>query len=469
MKNKRGTKFVILVGFGLILGILASVTVIWLAHIRANTAQFTDRVYEQKKAELLFVMLDAASQRALSLYRMSVLSDPFDQDEEYLYFRSQAERFIKARLAIVEQGETEKELVAWEKVLPLVQKGTANQAVVADLITDGKVSEATELMASVVIPNQNRVLAYLTEMVDLQKEHIATELEKVTEQNNSVFFQVAVLGFIALVLGGIIAFVVFRTTTKSEEDLIQAQKEAMDANKHKSLFLANMSHELRTPLNAIIGYSEMLEDDVGGVANESIASDLDKISGAGHHLLGLINDILDLTKIEAGKMEAFPENFNVTKLIKEITSTIQPLLDQNQNKLQVSVSEITSEVFNDYTKLRQTIFNLLSNACKFTTNGFIELTVSEIEMENKAWIEIIVKDTGIGMSDHHMDKLFDPFTQADASTTRDYGGTGLGLHICKEFCEMMDGYITVQSVEFAGSTFTVQIPAILERQAAVAS
>ena len=204
------------------------------------------------------------------------MSDPFDQDEEYLYFRSQAERFIKARLVIVEQGETDKERVAWEKVLPLVRKWTANQAIAADLITDGKVSEATELMASVVIPNQNRVLAYLTEMVDLQKEHIATELEKVTEQNNSVFSQVAVLGFIALVLGGIIASVVFRTTTKSEEDLIQAQKEAMDANKHKSLFLANMSHELRTPLNAIIGYSEMLEDDVGDVANESVASDLIK-------------------------------------------------------------------------------------------------------------------------------------------------------------------------------------------------
>jgi signal transduction histidine kinase len=219
-----------------------------------------------------------------------------------------------------------------------------------------------------------------------------------------------------------------------------------------------MSHELRTPLNAIIGYSEMLQEEAVDLGEETFSSDLNKIRGAGQHLLSLINDILDVSKIEAGKKEIYPEQFNLTTLVEEVSSTIQPLLSKNENSLQVDISDFDAEMHTDLTKLRQTLFNLLSNASKFTVHGEICLNASRLTVHNEPWIKIAVKDSGIGMNAEQMDKLFAPFTQADASTTRNYGGTGLGLTISKHFCELLGGNISVVSEPSVGSTFTIAIP-----------
>jgi signal transduction histidine kinase/CheY-like chemotaxis protein len=239
-----------------------------------------------------------------------------------------------------------------------------------------------------------------------------------------------------------------------------ARDEAVQASQSKSQFLANMSHELRTPLNAIIGYSEMLQDDAEDQGLDSFIPDLQKIHGAGKHLLGLINDILDISKIEAGKMDLFLETFELPLVINEIAATVHPLLEKNSNQLVVQCADQVGAMHADLTKVRQILFNLLSNASKFTEQGKVTLTVTrEAKNHGCDWIVFSVADSGIGMTDEQLGRLFQAFTQADASTTRKYGGTGLGLTISRRFSQMMGGEITVASEEGKGSVFTVRIPA----------
>ena len=251
----------------------------------------------------------------------------------------------------------------------------------------------------------------------------------------------------------------------------QARESAEAANRTKSTFLANMSHELRTPLNAIIGYSEMLSEEAQDSGQTHMLPDLQKINVAGKHLLDLINAILDLSKIEAGKMDLYLETFDVKKMVSDVVSVIQPLVAKNGNTLQVNVPDDIGTMHADLTKVRQSLFNLLSNAAKFTEHGTITLSVGLTNDKGRTTndatfvlghsssvLRLAVTDTGIGMSDAQREKLFEEFTQADASTSRKYGGTGLGLALSRRFCRMMGGDITVESESGKGSTFTIVLP-----------
>ena len=250
------------------------------------------------------------------------------------------------------------------------------------------------------------------------------------------------------------------TERKQAEAAVQeARRVAEQANRTKSDFLANMSHELRTPLNAIIGYSEMLMEDAADRGDEASVGDLQKIKGAGKHLLGIINDILDLSKIEAGRMDVYLEQVFLPRLIEEVRTIVEPLMSKNGNTLVIDCSADIGSLRTDLTKLKQSLINLLSNAAKFTKQGEVRLSLARVADEGRpASIRFAVSDSGIGMTEEQMGRLFQAFTQADSSTTRHFGGTGLGLTITKHFCTMLGGAVDVASKPGEGSTFTITLP-----------
>jgi PAS domain S-box-containing protein len=336
---------------------------------------------------------------------------------------------------------------------PLYFKGLEKERVVA--IDNGLMdTRSSELVASYLMPKG--IVSFLDAPVKLGGKfvgviHYESSSQRVwTLEEQNFAGSVADLASLALEANN---------RKKAREELKRSKELAEAANKAKSLFLANMSHEIRTPLNAVIGYSELLQEEASDLGLSQFIPDLMKINGAGKHLLALINDILDLSKIEAGKMQLTAERFSIRGLVTEIESTARALIEKNENIFNIDMRLKQDTVKTDRTKIRQVVLNLLSNAGKFTRGGKVTLHVGVEVIEGCEWIEIRISDTGIGISPEDQKKLFLEFTQVDSSTTRKYGGTGLGLAISKKFCEMMGGYIEVESAVGQGSSFTVHLPA----------
>ena len=250
--------------------------------------------------------------------------------------------------------------------------------------------------------------------------------------------------------------------SQMQKDMQIKMEKAKSASEAKSDFLAKISHELRTPLNAIIGYSEMLMEDASDEGLEDFVEDLDKIHSSGTHLLTLINDLLDISKIEAGKMELHLENFNLKDLVSLIEATTKPLLDKNSNKFVVKIDKSIETMKSDETKLKQVLLNMISNSSKFTKKGTVSLKISE---EGIDMVKFELSDTGIGMTEDQLENVFEEFTQAETSTSKDYGGTGLGLPICKKITELMGGKIEVKSKIGEGTTFSIIVPKTIKEKA----
>jgi signal transduction histidine kinase/DNA-binding response OmpR family regulator len=362
---------------------------------------------------------------------------------------------------------------------------------VVELIRGGHVEEAREAQLKEARPLANRLERLTNELVNKAEADVVAGIEASgeayrTSQTIVIAFVVGAIA-LALILGRTISWSLIgpireidarlseiasgdftqrvavgnrdelgalaANVNRTSEQLGDLYRQLEMASEHKSAFLASMSHELRTPLNAIIGYSEMLYEAAQDEGQEEFLPDLAKIRDAGRHLLGLINDILDLSKIEAGKMDLYLEEVDLAGLIEEVRSIVEPLMMANANRLEIVCPAAVGMFYTDRTKLKQSLLNLLSNAGKFTHDGRVKLEVRPALTE----ISFIVSDTGIGMTEEQQGRLFQAFSQADASTTRQYGGTGLGLAISKHFCEMLGGSIAVESAPGRGSTFTITL------------
>ena len=362
---------------------------------------------------------------------------------------------------------------------------------VVELIRGGHVEEAREAQLKEARPLANRLERLTNELVNKAEADVVAGIEASgeayrTSQTIVIAFVVGAIA-LALILGRTISWSLIgpireidarlseiasgdftqrvavgnrdelgalaANVNRTSEQLGDLYRQLEMASEHKSAFLASMSHELRTPLNAIIGYSEMLYEAAQDEGQEEFLPDLAKIRDAGRHLLGLINDILDLSKIEAGKMDLYLEEVDLAGLIEEVRSIVEPLMMANANRLEIVCPAAVGMFYTDRTKLKQSLLNLLSNAGKFTHEGRVKLEVRPALSE----ISFIVSDTGIGMTEEQQGRLFQAFSQADASTTRQYGGTGLGLAISKHFCEMLGGSIAVESAPGRGSTFTITL------------
>ena len=294
----------------------------------------------------------------------------------------------------------------------------------------------------------------LTVEIDLETDYRQQVIESAYRQ---VF-----ISFAGVLFGGGVVVLLLVTQLRRAARLSDAHRrakaEADAANQAKSDFLARMTHELRTPLNAVIGYSELLYEEAEERGQIEMLDDLERIGIAGRHLLAMINDTLDLAKIETGRAELHPDLVDVRQLALEVVSAVGPLTRQNRNRLEYDIAD-TGRVFTDATKLRQILFNLLSNAAKFTEDGVIGVEVERQSEGNGDWIILRVRDSGAGIAREDHERIFNPFVQGDGSSTRQHGGTGLGLSLTRSFCELMGGRLEMKSEPGEGSVFTVRLPA----------
>jgi signal transduction histidine kinase len=480
------TKFGLFFGFSSMLSIVAILTLIGIWWGVGSLQSHLDTLVGDQinKIRLAVDMRNYARQRTHSIQRMILLDDPFDRDDEFLRFNSYGAKFVVARTEFLSLPLSARERSVIDAQGALSKQIVPLQREVVDLVAADEIETAKYVLMDKSLPLQDKVIKKLVEIHKIQEEATALAITEFNKNNDKLNVWIISLSGISGIIGLFVATLVIRrfnnearlrskqlidieksrvALKKSGKALMLAKESAEEANKGKSYFLANMSHELRTPLNAIIGYSEMLEEDLTDTSQPEQKQDCKNIISSGKHLLNLINEILDLSKIEAGRMDIEIIQMDLAPVVSEVVSTVEPLIAKEENNFIHEYTESKlGDLHSDPVKIKQILLNMLSNAAKFTHNGDITLRIDSQREGDQEWVSFSVSDTGIGMEQDRLTQLFKPFIQADITTTREYGGTGLGLTITKHFCEMLGGRIEVSSNLGGGSTFTVSLPRMVD-------
>jgi len=486
-QHKDSTKQIIIIGFIVNIFLTGSVIGVGLYYLHTIHRSLN------KIVNVHNVKLDAVSkmgfsivQRGYQLAQMLLLDDEEQQDSAFMIYHSYAGIYAQARLHLLTMQMNTQEQRIFARLEKNIRKAKhINDQVAEFLIWDDDKEKARIAIAS-TIEVRRTVLNDLAKLADLQHAAINTATQKVEQQYANARLQMFLWALILWSLSGIVGFMTMRNAVTRNKTLVktygelevtlqqlttakqrveQSNQDLKLANQAKSQFLATMSHELRTPLNAIIGFSELIEGEAADEGYDNIQEDAQYVQTAGHHLLSLIDDLLNISKIEAGKMELYTESFDLKIFLHDVSMMMYPIVLKKHNELYEQYDPNLSDIHTDRTKLKQVLYNLLSNANKFTEQGQLYLEVSLCQHQGQTSHHFIVRDTGIGMTAAQQQKLFTAFSQADASTSRKYGGTGLGLVISKRFIEMMGGQISLSSEINVGSVFEFYLPLSTLKQA----
>jgi len=470
--------------FIIILGLLLAMIIFGLSRMSIMQSKLDVIIKEHSvKARLMMEMRHGIYERQVSLRNIMLMQDPFDRDEGKMLFNSYALNIVLARNKFTNMPLSEQE----RKILTEINSAMVSAYIAQTGLIEASIYDDKEIVTEKEILKtfdaQKLFISKINEMVKLQDRASEKAVQDAEESYSAAKSSVYILGGSALLLGIFVALFIIRLTESQAknvsnaiselensqelleyrvqirtEELAHARDEALASNRAKDVFLANMSHELRTPLNIILGYSELL----GEIAEEnnckSMTPDLNKINKAALHQLELINSILDISKIEEGRLEINAIDFDVEMLISEVEEAAKPLMSKNNNTFEIKCAYGIGMMYSDNMRIRQILLNLLSNAAKFTEKGLVVLTVSK--NDEKGRIQFKVEDNGVGIAESYMDDLFEKFTQADSSTTRLFGGTGLGLSISKQLSHLLKGEISVASKDGKGACFTLTLPII---------
>jgi len=455
VKPLTKSRNVIIVGFVAVLLVFCVVLIVWLTTSKQEYKRLIIIDEYRQGAEYLGDMRKSALHRSVLLHEMTLANDLFDLDDKVQEFSNEAGHFMVAREKYLSLSVLDGDATLWHRVSKKVSKNSLAQHNVAKLIQEGEIKVARQILYETLVPEQRIILALLSKMLERQNQLVSNELNeanKVKERNDFIIQVLALISILFTI--GIIIFVV-RTTLRIQRDLRKAD-EARVSNKMKSEFISSMSHELRTPLNAILGFGQLLEFQAGNISQKESQQYINDILRAGHHLLELINEALDLSRIESGHLDINPESIQLTAIINECINQINTgLAKQNNITLINEVDDTTLFVMADQKRLRQVLINILSNAVKYNhENGTVHV---KTDIRDKQQLRIIISDTGKGINASDIEKLFDPFERLTFKNSN-IEGTGIGLTVTKQLVEAMNGAIGVDSVMDKGSIFWVEFP-----------
>ncbi len=471
--NNKNTKTTLYLAFSAVIGLMILLISIGQSVIHNNLQRIETIVQSNNlKRDLILQMRTSARERTFNLIKMTIMSDPFDIDGEWMTFNDHGSQFMTAYEQIKDMPFSDEERILFRAEEKAMSTIGPIQHDIAELALEGKIAEAHKLLLDQAIPLQREAYRGLSNMMQIQQQHAEQSLHEAEQDYHNTRISMLLLSIIIVAISLLIAYVITRRITAAEKQLKLAHdnleqrvvertqalrlatEQANSANQAKSDFLSRMSHELRTPMNAILGYSQLLAVDSREPLNGEQSSMVDEISKAGHHLLELINEVLDLSSIEAGKVQMQISELELADVIHDCMTLVTPLAEQKNIRIKDLTGNDTYKVIADRTRLKQVILNLMSNAVKYNNiGGSITLQCSRADNN---MLNIDITDTGPGMTTEQLELLFQPF-QRITQTTRQEEGSGLGLMLSRQLIEMMDGTIRVDSKPGQGSTFRVSI------------